>query len=55
MERFPRGRYSKEFRIEVVKLATEDHLLLTEIGRRLNVAPSPLDSFNKPFNEQHST
>ena len=42
MERIPRGRYSKEFRIEAVKLVTEDHLSLPEAGRRLNVAPSTI-------------
>ena len=40
MERIPRGRYSKEFRIEAVKLVTEDHMLLPEAGRRLNCISS---------------
>ena len=47
MERIPRGRYSKEFRIEAVKLVTEDHLSLPEIGRRLNVAPSTIGNWVK--------
>jgi transposase len=47
MERIPRGRYSKEFRIEAVKLVTEDHLSLPEVGRRLNVAPSTIGNWVK--------
>ena len=47
MERIPRGRYTKEFRIEAVKLITEDHLSLPEAGRRLNVAPSTINNWVK--------
>ena len=47
MERIPRGRYSKEFRIEAMKLVTEDHLSLPEAGRRLNVAPSTIGNWVK--------
>jgi transposase-like protein len=28
MERIPRGRYTKEFRVEAVKLVTEENLSL---------------------------
>src|SRR5271157_3639450 len=47
MERVPRGRYSKEFRIEAVKLITEEHLSLPEAGRRLSVAPSTIGNWVK--------
>ena len=47
MERIPRGRYTKEFRIEAVKLITADHLSLPEAGRRLNVAPSTIGNWVK--------
>jgi len=47
MERVPRGRYSKEFRIEAVKLVTEENLSLPEAGRRLNVAPSTIANWVK--------
>ena len=47
MEIIPRGRYSKEFRIEAVKLITEDHLSLPEAGRRLNVVPSIIGNWIK--------
>jgi transposase len=42
MERLPRGRYTKEFREEAVKLITEEKLSFPEAGRRLNLAPSTL-------------
>ena len=47
MEIIPRGRYSKEFRIEAVKLITEENLSLPEAGRRLNVAPSTINNWVK--------
>ena len=47
MERIPRGRYIKEFRIEAVKLITGENLSLPEAGRRLNVAPSTINHWVK--------
>ena len=47
MERIQRGRHSKEFRFEALKLVTEDHLSLPEAGRRLNVAPSTIGNWVK--------
>jgi len=47
MERIPRGRYTKEFRVEAVKLVTEENLSLPEAGRRLNVAPSTIANWVK--------
>ena len=47
MERIPRGRYTKEFRIEAVKLITEENLSLPEAGRRLNVASSTINNWVK--------
>jgi transposase len=47
MERIPRGRYTKEFRIEAVKLITGENLSLPEVGRRLNVAPSTINNWVK--------
>jgi len=35
MERIPNGRYTKEFREEAVKMATEGGLSVLEISRRL--------------------
>ena len=47
MERLPRGRYSKEFREEAVKLITVEKLSLPEAGRRLNLAPSTIANWVK--------
>ena len=49
MERLPRGRYSKEFREEAVKLITVEKLSLPEAGRRLNLAPSTIANWVKAF------
>ena len=40
MKGIPRGKYTKEFREEAVKLITEEKLSLPEAGRRLNLAPT---------------
>ena len=49
MERIPRGRYSKEFREEAVKLITEEKLSLPEAGRRLNLSPSTIGNWVKAY------
>jgi transposase len=43
----PRGRYTKEFREEAVKLVTEEHLSLPEVGRRLSLAPTTIGNWVK--------
>jgi transposase-like protein len=43
----PRGRYTKEFRQEAVKLITEEKLSLPEAGRRLNLAPTTVGNWVK--------
>ena len=47
MQRVPRGRYTKEFREEAVKLITEKKLSLPEAGRRLNLSPSTIGNWVK--------
>jgi putative transposase len=49
LERIPRGRYTKEFREEAVKLITEEKLSLPEAGRRLNLAPSTIGNWVKAY------
>jgi len=49
MEKIPRGRYTKEFRIEAVKFITKENLSLPEAGRRLNVAPSTINNWVKAY------
>jgi transposase len=43
MERIPYGRYTKEFREEAVKMATEGGLSVLEISRRLTLPKSTLE------------
>jgi transposase-like protein len=50
MKRIPRGRYTKEFREEAVKLVTEDKLSFPEASRRLSLPPSTLANWVKQFN-----
>jgi len=45
----PRGRYTKEFREEAVKLVTEDGLSVPEAGRRLSLPPSTIVGWVKKF------
>src|SRR3990172_6740379 len=47
MKGIPRGRYTKEFREETVKLVTEEKLSLPEAGRRLSLAPSTIGNWVK--------
>lgn len=50
MEKIPYGRYTKEFRLEAVKLVTEGGLSASEAGRRLSLAPSTIGNWVKAFN-----
>ena len=47
MEKIPRGVYTKEFREEAVKLATDGNLSIPEVGRRLSIASSTLSYWLK--------
>ncbi len=47
----PRGRYTKEFREEAVKLVTEEKLSLPEAARRLSLPPSTLGNWVKATKE----
>ena len=38
MKGIPRGKYTKEFREEAVKLVTEEKLSYPEAGRRLSIS-----------------
>jgi transposase len=49
MKGVPKGRYTKEFREEAVKLVTEEKLSLLEAARRLSLAPSTLGNWIKAF------
>jgi transposase len=45
----PRGRYTKEFREEAVKLVTEEDISLPEVGRRLALAPTTIGNWVKAY------
>ena len=49
MKGIPKGRYTKEFREEAVKLVTEEKLSLPEAARRLSLPPSTLGNWVKQF------
>ena len=49
MERIPRGRYTKEFREEAVKLVVGGDMPLREVARRLSMAPSTLVNWVKAY------
>jgi len=49
MERIPRGRYTKEFRQEAVKLVIEDKLSWSEAARRLSLPTSTLANWVKAY------
>jgi transposase len=51
LKRGPRGRYTKEFREEAVKLVTEEKLSLPEAARRLSLPPSTLGNWVKANKE----
>ena len=51
MKSIPRGRYTKEFREEAVKLITEEKLSLPEAGRRLSLAPSTIGNWVTAFRD----
>ncbi len=43
MKEIPRGKYTKEFRQEAVKLVIEEKLPWGKAGQRLNLAPSAIN------------
>ena len=51
MKRGPRGRYTKEFREEAVKLVTDEKLSLPEAARRLSLPPSTIGNWLKAYKE----
>jgi len=49
MERVPRGRYTKEFREETVKMFTDGGLSVLEICKRLSLPKSTLERWIRVF------
>jgi transposase len=49
MKRIPYGKYTKEFRLEAVKLVTDGGLSISEAGRRLSLTPSTISNWVKAY------
>jgi transposase-like protein len=49
MERIPYGKYTKEFRLEAVKVVTDGGLSIPEASRRLSFAASTLSNWVKAY------
>lgn len=49
MKRAPYGKYTKEFRLEAVKLVTEGGLSVPEASQRLSLAKSTLTNWVKAY------
>ena len=49
MKGIPYGKYTKEFRLEAVKLVTDGGLSIPEAGRRISLAPSTLSNWVKAY------
>ena len=53
MERIPNGRYTKEFREEAVKMATDGGLPVLEISKRLSLPKSTLEHWIRVSKKGH--
>ncbi len=51
MKKGPQGRYTKEFRLEAVKLVTDEKLPWGEAARRLSLPASTLATWVKAYRE----
>lgn len=49
MKKIPYGKYTKEFRLEAVKLVVDGGLSIPEVGRRLSLAPSTLSNWVRAY------
>jgi transposase-like protein len=47
----PRGKYTREFREEAVKMVVEEKLSCNEVGRRLSMATSTITNWVKAYKE----
>lgn len=49
MEKLPYGKYSKEFRLEAVRLVTEGGLSAGEVAKRLSLPKTTLENWVRAF------
>ena len=51
IERIPKGKFSREFREEAVRMVVEENLSIPEVGRRLQLPPSTIRNWVKAYKE----
>lgn len=51
IERIPKGKFTKEFREEAVRMVVEDNLSVPEVGRRLQLPSSTISNWVKAHRE----
>jgi transposase len=51
LKRGPKGKYTKEFREEAIKMVTEEKLSIPEAGRRLSLPPATIRNWLKAYKE----
>jgi len=49
VERIPRGKFTKEFREEAVRMIVEEKISIPEVGRRLQLPPSTIRYWVKAY------
>ncbi len=49
MKKIPYGKYTKEFRLEAVKVVTDGGLSILEASKRLSLSPSTLSNWVKSY------
>ena len=51
IERITKGRFSREFREEAVRMVVEEKLSVPEVGRKLQLPPSTIRNWLKAYKE----
>lgn len=51
IERIPKGKFSREFREEAVRMVVDEKLSVPEVGRKLQLPPSTIRNWLKAYKE----
>ncbi len=51
IERIPKGKFSREFREEAVRMVVDEKLSVPEVGRKLQLPPSTIRNWVKAYKE----
>jgi transposase len=51
IERIPKGKFSREFREEAVRMVVDEKLSVSEVGRKLQLPPSTIRNWLKAYKE----